>query len=379
MSSGFFEHIINAGKKPLAVTGQEEMRFMNSILQYVQWRGDLSFFASPVCPVDALIFSELVHAPFEKAEGATGSLKYLRSLIFPVTHPEEKGSMNAYRRELWDGMDCYPRFARAGLVLFSHSFDEEREMQFAAALFMAGDTGVVVFRGTDGSLVGWKEDLNMSFCEVPSQTEAARFLSLAAERAAELGLKRLILCGHSKGGNLAMFAAARADAGTREKIEKIYCFDAPGLSDEMMAGEGWNSVKDKVIAYVPESSVIGLLLGNCENRHIVDSDSVSIWQHNPFKWHVMGCDLVEAEGLTLSSRVIDRTIDEFLKKYPLEKRCVLVNALYDALKATGADSIKALPAAVLLHMKDVRQVLNESLPEGEGAEIWKLLLSALKG
>lgn len=352
---------------------------MDSMLQYVIWRGDLSFFSAPVCPVDALIFSELVHAPFENAREASGSLKYLRSLIFPVTNTEEKGTMKAYRRELWELMDTYPRFARAALLLFSETFDETSEMQFAAALFRAGDTGIVAFRGTDGSLVGWKEDLNMSYCEVPSQTEAKCFLEAAAKTAAEQGIDRLILCGHSKGGNLAMFSAAGVSGEIRNRIDSIYCFDAPGLSDEVLASEGWAAVKDRVISYVPESSIIGLLLGSYGRSRIVDSDSVSIWQHNPFKWHVLGCDLVEVKQRTLSSRVIDRTIDDFLDKYPPEKRRVLVNALYDALRVTGADSVKGLGAATLLHMKDVRQVLSKSLPDGEGTEIFKLLVSSLIG
>lgn len=352
---------------------------MDSMLQYIRWRGDLSFRAAPVCPVDALIFSELVHAPFERAEGATGSLKYLRSLIFPVTHTEEKGTIGAYRRELWDAMDRYPRFARVDLMMFSHNFDEKDEVQFAAVLFGAGDTGVVVFRGTDGSLVGWKEDLNMSFRVVPSQIEAKYFLESAAKAARERGFDKLILCGHSKGGNLAMFAAAGAAPEIQDRIEKIYSFDAPGLSEEILTSESWERVKDKVVTYVPESSIIGLLLGSCGKSRIVDSDSVSIWQHNPFKWHVMGTDLVETERMSRSSRVIDRTIDDFLDKYPPEKRRVLVNAIYDAIRATGADSVKALPGAVLFHMKDVRQTLSESLPDGEGAEIFKLLLSALRG
>lgn len=352
---------------------------MDSMLQYVRWRGDLSFYAAPLCPVDALIFSQLVHAPFEKAKDAAGSLKYLRSLIFPVTNTEEKGTMRAYRRDLWDAMDRYPRFAHAGMLLFSDSFNEADEVQFAAALFKAGNTGVVTFRGTDGTLVGWKEDLNMSYRVVPSQIEAKYFLEAAAKTALEQGLDKLILCGHSKGGNLAMFSAASVAPEIQERIEKIYSFDAPGLSDEMLASESWDRVKDKVASYVPESSIIGLLLGSCASSRIVDSDSVSIWQHNPFNWHVLGTDLVETEKMTRSSRVIDRTIDDFLRQYPPEKRRVLVNALYDAIRATGADSVKGLPTMVLLHLKEVKQVLSESLPEGEGTEILKLLVSCLKG
>lgn len=346
---------------------------MNSMLQYIQWRGDLSFADVKPCVVDMLIFSELVHAPFEALNVKGGTLRDLRDEMLGQYEGKKLSSLLQCRRELWQQMEKYRRFAEPELLLFDACTDAVEEVQFGAALFKIGKTGVVAFRGTDGTLVGWKEDLNMSYSdEVPSQVKALHFLQTCYSMMDLFSLEELLLTGHSKGGNLALYCAVCCGAEIKSRIRDIYCFDAPGLCASMLAGEGWRQVEERVHSYIPEASIIGLLLENPGKKVIVKSDSVSILQHNPFFWHVLGTELVQAEDTTWASQRIERTVKEYLQKYTAERRREIVDTLFEIVSASGAQQVRDLPAGLLLHRTEVLRRLG-MLREDEKRELLALL------
>ena len=341
---------------------------MNGIKDYLLWRGDLPFCgAAPVNDVDLLIFSQLAHAPFEKLSGRTGTLLSLRDALFDEESARmicREGGMGRERLGLWQEMKEGSRFAGARLLRFDSAFDAGSEMQFAAALFSAGDTAVAAFRGTDGTLTGWKEDLNLCFAEwVPSQMRALSFLNEAAELCAREGLGRLRVCGHSKGGNLAMYAAAACLKTVRDGILSVTAFDAPGVNEKVRATAGWEEMLPKLRLYIPESSIIGLLLDTGAPKQIVDSDSVSIMQHNPFNWHVMGTGLVLTKETTRSSRYVDQVLDEFLSGLSFDRRRDMVEAVYDVLCVCEVKKVKDLPLALITHAGEIRKVLAEKPEE----------------
>ncbi len=330
---------------------------MTNIIDYALWRGDLPCVLVGLCPVDFLVFAQLIHAPLERLEGVGEGkrLSALTAAVYPEVPGKDENALVHSRYELWNAMKDGARFGDVTLKRFTAHFEPEEEKQFAAALFVTGDgTGVVAFRGTDATLVGWKEDFNMSFeSPVPSQREAVAFL----EEAARLTEVRYV-CGHSKGGNLAMYAAAMCVPQVRAGLKGVYSFDGPGLDDATLAGEGWQEVESRVHSYVPESSIIGLLMGYREEYTIVRSDSVSLWQHNPYYWHVLGPAFLTAQDTTLSSQFANRTLHGFLSGCTPGQRRVLVDTLYSVLSASGARTLKELPRGMAAHLDEVAAALR---------------------
>ena len=331
---------------------------MSNINDYLRWRGDLSFTQAPLCPVDFLIFAELVYARYEEvpAQGIGMTLGELKGRLYPEGAPRSESLTFRNREDLWQLIPGCPRFAGVRLQAFSAHFAAREEVQFAAARFEtpAGEQ-IIAFRGTDATLVGWKEDFNMSFeTPVPSQLEAVEYL--CASRAA-IG-EGVYLTGHSKGGNLALYAASMCPQDVSDCIRGVYVFDGPGVSEDVLSGEGFARVKDRLHAYIPESSIIGLLMETCEKPTIVVSERASLQQHDPFYWHVEGTRFVEAEDTTLSSRFIDRTLHGFLRECDVPRRRAMVDTLYQLLSLTGAQRIGELPRGAALHMMEIRRAVS---------------------
>lgn len=350
---------------------------MNNILDYLSWRGDLSFERVSLCEADFLIFAQLVHAPLERldGDGRGGSLSQLKEKVYPCAPGKDANGLIRSRYELWlAAMQC-ARFSSVTLERFDSHFEPEAEKQFAAALFQAGGVGVVCYRGTDATLTGWKEDFNMAFeSPVPSQTEAVAFLNEAAQ-----AREPLYACGHSKGGNLAMYAASMAEPTARERLLGVYSFDGPGLDDRTRDGDGYRAVSPRIRAYIPESSVIGLLLGYPDAFTVVQSDSVSLWQHNPYYWHVLGPGFERAESTTRSSRFTDRALHSFLAGCPPEERRLLVDTLFGILSATGASKLRELPRGVATHLDEILSALKSVPPDSRRALTRSLKLLAGAG
>ena len=342
---------------------------MENMLDYLRWRGDLPISAAvPLCPIDLLIFAQIVHAPLENLQEEKGSLLSLREKVYPAPPAREENALIQGRYAIWKAMDQACRFGQVRLERFESRFVPAEETQFAAALFLWADTGIVAFRGTDATLIGWKEDFNMGLeAPVPAQTDAVRFLNGAAAVA-----KRLYVCGHSKGGNLAMYASALCDESAQEKIVSVTSFDGPGLSDAVLASPGWARIQGRLQTFIPESSIIGLLLGSTGKSTIVKSDSVSLMQHNPFFWHVLGPRFVEAEGTTLSSQLMNQALHGFLKDCPVEKRQVLIETVFNVLMVSGATRLKDVPRGIAAHMDDVMSLLQR-IPEEDRKSLAQVL------
>lgn len=349
---------------------------MSNILDYLAWRGDLTFARDEPNEIDMLILAQLAHAPFENLRGGGMglTLPLLRPAVYPAPPGKDANELEQRRYELWLAAEGTPRFGDVKLTRFVSRFQPEREKQFAAAAFDLGAWDAAAFRGTDATLVGWKEDFNMAFASpVPSQTDAVAFLEACAREGREL-----YATGHSKGGNLAVYAASMCGEETRARIRRVYSFDGPGLDDETRGGEGYRAIYGRVSSFIPESSVIGLLMGYHDEYTVVDSDGVSLLQHDPYLWHVTGARFAEAEDLTRTSRFTDKTLHAFLSECPPEERRTLVDTLYGVLAATRAVRLRDLPRGLALHAADVLEAARDVTPAAREAlkRVLGLLASA---
>ena len=357
---------------------------MNNALDYIKWRGDISLSDYGPNEVDYLIFSELVYAPLEncmeesgKLDGNGPTLVSIFDKVYPVPVPQTASFVFKPRYELWTLMDDHRRFAELRLDHFRSNFEPENSKQFAAAVFSYGPksrkTAVVAFRGTDSTVTGWKEDFDMAYkSPIPAQDDATEFLN---EVIASGAYESITVCGHSKGGNLAMYSASTCSAP--DSIKAVYSFDGPGLSDSILKSEGWKSIEGRIHSYIPESSVIGMLLGNTTHPVVVKSDNVSLMQHNPFYWHVLGPSFLKSVETTFSSRFVDGTIHRFLSDCTLEQTEVLVKTVFDIIEISEAVKVRDIAKGLVKRLPQVKRKISE-IPEAD-RKILKELLHLLAG
>ena len=317
------------------------------------------FEEKPFNPVDSAVLSQFCMV---RAEGVVPALRERSSFLDLGTIVENLLSptrtavrfADALRAELYPtmftGLDpqmvkenllalaASPRFRDMRVRDYLSLFDTDRQTQFAAMTFRLSDgTSYVAFRGTDSTVVGWKEDFNMTFLSpVPAQEEAAAYL----DEVAELVPGELYVGGHSKGGNLAVYAAAMCSSAHRERITRVFSHDGPGFHREFCADEPYRRSMPIMDKTVPKSTMIGAVLSEAPDFSptIVESDGISMFQHNPFLWmvDVDAAEFVRAEGYTASSRFFNATLDAWMDKYTLGERGRFVDALFDVIGVTGA-------------------------------------------
>lgn len=343
---------------------------MPDMFDYLTWRGDLTFSQCPVTSADALILSTLSYIQF----GAQVTDDPIRP-IFLHTAVDGFFALQDYDKRVRDKRDLElllaaaesPRFRNVGLCFYRDELLPEEESQFAAMTFLLDDgTAFLAFRGTDYSLVGWKEDFNMSFRDtVPAQHKAAAYTREFA--AAFSG--PMYLGGHSKGGNLAVFSAARADAETRDRIRAVYNLDGPGFGDYLMGDPGYLAMVPKIRTFIPQSSIIGMLLEHEEDYTVIRSRQVSLMQHEPYSWEIQGPGFLETDDISPDTRFLDRTIKHWLSGMTSQERGEFVDTVFDLLSQGDASKTYHLlrPQNLRTYFRalsgddNLRRILSEEL------------------
>ena len=236
------------------------------------------------------------------------------------------------------------RFRHVLIRAFVNTVDVTRQIQFCAMTFLLENgTAVVTYRGTDDTLIGWKEDMNMSFLPVvPSQEEAVRYL----QRVAEAHEGDLVCTGHSKGGNLAVFAAVHSEKSIRRRIKAVYSNDGPGFSRYLMDDPAYLEMRPVIHSLVPQSSVVGMLLEHDENYTVVKSrEKTGFLQHNGLSWEVLGNSFVHLKKISAESRRTDRTVNQWIRDMTPEQREEFAEAVYQLFSVDGAQTLTDLVAA----------------------------------
>lgn len=327
---------------------------MANIFDYLKWRGDLTFTQDPVNAVDALIFSSLVYIHYsgtvKDSPGMPVTLREAADAYFAQDNPENSFRVKNDLELLRLAADTI-RFGMAKICMYRDQLVPELETQFAAVTFLLDDGSMfLAFRGTDSTLTGWKEDFNMSFRQtVPSQRMAVAYVRDVEEEYT----RPMRLGGHSKGGNLAVFAAARSSPVRQKRILEVYNNDGPGFTDYMMGDPGYLAMVPRIRTYIPQSSVIGMLLEHEEPYTVVRSKNVGILQHDPYSWEVMGNGLVTVQEVTYSSQFMDATIKAWFAEMSDQERGQLVDVMFSLLGTSGVDK-----AADIFHPKNLRIYLK---------------------
>jgi hypothetical protein len=322
---------------------------MAKIFDYIEWRGDLDFNQAPFNPVDNIILTHISYFPFdrivggpEEAEGITIAEAAKKIARILKKKPAAFDDDLVYRDDpaLMAALGASRRYGNLELRGYVNQIDTEAEKQFSALCVLGcGGMSLISYRGTDNTIVGWKEDFNMSFSPVvPAQQEAVAYL----EKMAPMIRGPLCLGGHSKGGNLAIYAAAFCKKNIRRRIRFIYSNDAPGFNRAVLESPGFLEIKDRILSFVPQSSVVGMLFEHPKNYTVVKSSQGGLMQHDIFSWEVGRDDVVRMKKTNQESAFLDRTFREWLNGLDEEHRRRFVDALYGILLSTETNSLPKL-------------------------------------
>lgn len=311
---------------------------MGTMIDYLNWRGDLSFEESPFNEVDGLLLSNLAYVEFQSIVASPWEEQVITlkeaSERFWETESERKILQEFslikmapfYMRRMAETR----RFAELKLMYYQNLLDEEQQSQFAAlCMEVSPELYFVAFRGTDNTMIGWKENFHMCFEVVPAQRRAVMYLNLVAGKLRQRGDAHLILGGHSKGGNLAVYAAAKAKPSVQKQIRQIYNNDGPGFAKSILRSAGYERIRDKIRKYVPESSFIGMLLEQDRNYQVVSSRESGFRQHDPGSWRVFGTGFVTIPQRDRDSQLFDRTMHNWIYSLSPEERRQIVNLLFE--------------------------------------------------
>ncbi len=342
---------------------------MANLSDYVQWRGDLSFEVRPFNKIDALVLCQLSYLNFsgiipEQFNGGITLGEAAHTYAADSTRgiPQEFGVfINPLTADLLKAAAETERFGSILLKGFVNEVNRTTNKQFAAltAVLPTGDV-CIVYRGTDDSLIGWKEDCLLCLQDaVPSHSAAVQYLSAAASAVA-CGAEKLSIAGHSKGGNLALYAAGSAAASIRERIERIFCFDGPGFAFDIKQWDGFQAILPKTASFIPQSSVVGVLLSYFPYYTVIESSEANtLWQHDAFSWQIKRDEFViHQEGRTKESYFAEKAVQTWLSRLDDTERKEFITTLFEVMFGTGAETLSELTANGLAHSLHILQELH---------------------
>ena len=339
---------------------------MANFIDYIRWRGDLSFKKVPFNEVDNLIFSQLVYMKFDKIITSEKYTEYftvadVAAKLLNSTTEDDKISENVtsdtpndrlFLKELIGSK----RFGKTKISRYINKVDIAKAEQFAAATFFTDDgCAFVCYRGTDTSIVGWQENFNLSFmAHVPAQLAAVKYLQEIAG-AFPFPLR---VGGHSKGGNLAVYAAAFCGKEIQDEILDVYNDDGPGFNKKVVSEGSYSDIIGKVHTFVPQSSIVGMLLEHEEPYIVIHSSENGIMQHNPYSWDVMGPEFVKLNGTDEGSKIIDKTLHEWIGSMNDDQLKAFVDNLFGLLNSSGVHTTEEFDAKKLPAIKKVIQTMS---------------------
>ena len=287
---------------------------MSTIFDYLKNSQYDSFYDKDFTVLDALALTELAYLPFEDLVPADISTDNHISLQHLAERFEEKfqgkypplGMVNAHRLKLLSYLSSFKRYKHIRALAFANEVSLDSQKQFAAITYQIKPKEyLVVFRGTDDSIIGWKEDFHMTYMkEIPAQLAAKDYLTQICSHLDG----KFWLAGHSKGGNLATYAASQAEPSFQEKIQEIYSFDAPGLHKTIRNSDSFKSVEGKIQSIIPENSIVGMMLETPETDLVVKSKTFGLLQHLMVSWEIEGDQFKVVPKVTEDSIQVDQTL-----------------------------------------------------------------------
>ena len=319
---------------------------MGNLITYVQQYEAQTFQEKLVTDIDILVLTEIAYLPFDEIvsssfeEKTAISLNQLGKEFETIKEKEHKNNpfmITKERIQLLDVVSKSLRFKDVKVFGFMNDIDDELTKQFAAVCYQwEEESRWIIFRGTDESLTGWKEDFMMTYSDlIPAQTDAIEYL----RKQAELFSGSLNISGHSKGGNLSLYASAMQEEDIQHRIQQIYCWDAPGVHRSILNTEGYQRVVSKAKRYIPQDSIVGLMLESQVPYHIIESQGSGISQHSALMWNIEDDHFVELTELTRNSQLTDQTFKQWTEVVSDEELKLFFDTFFELIFEMGVETV----------------------------------------
>lgn len=287
---------------------------MPTIFDYLKANQYDSFYDKEFTVLDALALTELAYLPFEDLVPAEISVQNYISLQHLAEQFEEKfqgkypplGMVNAHRLKLLSYLSSFKRYKHIKALGFANDVSLDSQKQFAAITYQIRPKEyLVVFRGTDDSIIGWKEDFHLTYMKkIPAQLAARDYLKEVLDKLDG----KVWLAGHSKGGNLATYAACHVETSIQDRVQKVYSFDAPGLHSSIRNSDNFKAIEGKILSIIPENSIVGMMLETPETDLVVKSKTFGLLQHLMVSWEIEGDQFKVVPKVTEDSIQVDQTL-----------------------------------------------------------------------
>ena len=353
---------------------------MGNIMDYISWRGDLTFAQSPFNEVDNLILACFSYVNLDGIPAVSGKKGIeLKKLVkeFKKLHTikelEADKSFIRLAPFMMFEMAESVRFGNCVIRNYVNEIVTEAEQQFSAVEIVLDDgTSYISFRGTDDTIIGWKEDFNLSTGVVPAQKRAVEYMQRISDKASGM----LRVGGHSKGGNLAIYGSVMCKS-VHDKILEIYSNDGPGFSKEFQESPETAEMMPKIIRIIPEYSIIGTLLEHEKQPIIVASTSRGLLQHDGFSWEVQGPGLVRRDSLNKMALRFIEILHKWIDGMDMEQKRLLIEDLFATLQASGYENLSEVQSGGLKSLAAMVKRLDKFAPESRG--MMQELLTAICG
>ena len=339
----------------------EKEHKMSNINDYLLWRGDLPINEySPFNEIDSMILARFSYLRFDKI--AMEEKETIASLSAKMKDFENDEFLYNGDKELITHLGESKRFQNMVVTDYVKINDKETEKQFGAITVHISEAEMYLsYLGTDSTIYGWKEDFNMAFMDsVPCQVAGKNYAEKIAEKYPD---KKMRIGGHSKGGNVAIYAAITTSKEIQDRIIKIYNYDGPGFHQEIINKYKNDAIIQKIVTYIPQDSVIGRVLNHEEKCEVVLSAEKGILQHDIYSWQVLRDDLIKSEALTDTSEVINKTVTDWIADTTNEQRKAFFDGVFELFYATDANTFSEigqhLPSNVITILKTYRGIAEE--------------------
>ncbi len=311
-----------------------------NILEYIKKYGDEPL--NILTEVDALVFNQMAYFNMHKYvmdnEEITIKEAYNRSLNYSIDYYKKKDPI------LFQSLANSKRYQNIIIKKIINIYNKELEEQFSALSILLPDNNIyIAYKGSTTNITDWKENFNISYMlKTKSQVQALDYLN-------NLFIpNKVYLGGHSKGGNMAMYAAINTSAKIKEKIINIYNFDGPGF---LKINDNFLAIKEKIITYIPGFSIVGRLLYNPSKVVIVKSKAKGFWQHTMYNWQINNHTFINTKPDKTSEK-IDLILDDWVNHLKTEERSIFFENIYKIISSPGVDNLKDLK------FKDIKKILK---------------------
>lgn len=354
---------------------------MAHLIDYLEKVENLTFDQEPLNILDKVCINEIGYLTYEKWLTASDLKKPINLHDFAEgkeLNPDYSFMVTKERVELAEAMVRSRRFASLSLSNYRSVLDKEVEKQFAAMIFSLPelDYHQLVFRGTDDSVIGWKEDFQLTYSrEIPAHRSAMTFLE---DHLPNLS-GRITVSGHSKGGNLALYSAVQSSTALREKIAELLLLDSPGLMKSLLEKPSYQELKSKMAVIRPQDSVVGVMLYWDRPAQLVAAEGIGFAQHNALTWEVdlVANDFVYEDQPTELSQRLEETFQEWIETLPNQELKQVCDLVFDTILDSGIESlddigIQALPqiGQMLQEFGNLSDKQKKVLQDGFNQLLW---------